>query len=438
MRKILWLAAREYKVSVRTKGFIIGLVMFPILMGGSGIAIAIFKDRVDTTDQRVAVIDRSGVVAEPLIEAARQRNEKQIYDEENGKKTKPAYVLEIVDPNDENPKLQRLELSNRVREGTLRGFLEISADAVHPSGEADVPRVAYYAKNAIMDDVRDWMAWPINTALRSARVKEAGLDESDIGDMFMWLGVEGLGLLKIDEKTGIVHDARRSSEGEAILVPVVMGMLMFMMIMMGAVPLLHSVMEEKTQRIAEVLLGSVSPFQFMAGKVLGGIAVSLTASAVYVMVGVFTIRNLGAGQLIPYHVLPWFFVYMLMAIVMYGAMLAAFGASCNEAKDAQNLTMPGMMPVMVPMFVMFPVLKEPLAGFATGMSLFPLFTPMLMMIRVSTPMAVPAWQPWVGLAGILAFTVLSVWAAGRIFRVAILMQGRPPRLGDLVRWAVKG
>jgi ABC-2 type transport system permease protein len=438
MRKVLWLAAREYKVSVRTKGFIIGLVMFPILMGGSGIAIAILKDRVDTTDKRIAVVDRSGVVLEPLIEAARQRNDKGIYSEESGKKVKPAYVFEVVEPDDEAPRVQRLELSNRVRDGSLHGFLEISADAVHPSGEDDVPRVAYYAKNAIMDDARDWMAWPINTALRSARVREAGLDESDVGDMFMWLSVEGLGLLSVDEKTGTVRDARRSSEGEAILVPLVMGMLMFMMIMMGAVPLLHSVMEEKTQRIAEVLLGSVSPFQFMAGKVLGGIAVSLTASAVYVAVGVFTIRSLGAGQLIPYRVLPWFFVYMLMAIVMYGAMLAAFGASCNEAKDAQNLTMPGMMPVMIPMFVMFPVLKEPLAGFATGMSLFPLFTPMLMMIRVSTPMAVPGWQPWVGLAGILVFTVLSVWAAGRIFRVAILMQGRPPRLGDLLRWAVRG
>ncbi len=438
MRKILWLAAREYKVSVRTKGFIIGLVMFPIFMGGSGIAIAIFKDRVDTTDQRIAVIDRSGVVAGPLIEAAKERNANAIFEEESGKKIKPAYVLEIVEPNEENPRLQRLELSNKVRGGELHGFLEISADAVHPSDGSDGPHVAYYAKNAIMDDAREWMGWPINTALRSARVKEAGLEESAIGDMFVWLGVDGLGLLTVDEKTGTVQDARRSSEGEAILVPVVMGMLMFMMIMMGAVPLLHSVMEEKTQRIAEVLLGSVSPFQFMAGKVLGGIAVSLTASAVYVVVGVFTIRNLGAGHFVPYHVLPWFFVYMLMAIVMYGAMLAAFGASCNEAKDAQNLTMPGLMPVMIPMFVMFPVLKEPLAGFATGMSLFPLFTPMLMMIRVSTPMAVPAWQPWVGLAGILVFTVLSVWAAGRIFRVAILMQGRPPRLGDLVRWAVKG
>ena len=438
MRKILWLAAREYKVSVRTKGFIIGLVMFPVFMGGSAIAMALLKDRVDTTDKRIAVIDRTGAVAEALVKAAEERNASEVYDKKTGKKIRPAYILETLKPDDENPRLQLLKLSDMVRRDELHGFLVISADAIHPPEGSQAPLVSYYAENAAMDDALNWMGWPINTTLRGARVREAGLEETSIGDMFVWLGVDGLGLLEVDEETGAVKDARRSSEGEAILVPVIMGMLMFMMIMMGAVPLLHSVMEEKTQRIAEVLLGSVTPFEFMAGKVLGGVGVSLTAAVFYVVVGALSIQQMGAEEYIPYHVLPWFFAYMLMAIVMYGAMMAALGASCNEAKDAQNLTMPGLMPVMIPMFVMFPVLKEPMTGFATGLSLFPLFTPMLMMVRVSTPMAVPAWQPWAGLIGIFAFTLLSVWAAGRIFRVAILMQGRPPSLGDLFRWAVRG
>ncbi len=441
MRKVLLLALREYKVSVRTKGFIIGLVLFPVLMGGSGIAMALLKDRVDTTDKRIAVIDRSGAVAGPLMDAAAQRNSKEIFDVETGEKTKPAYLIEVVEPDNVDPRSQRLELSDRVRSGELHGFVEISAAAVHPSErpeDPDGPFLSYYAENAVMDDARRWMAGPINAALRTARLKEAGLDESAMGDMFVWMGVEGLGLLSVDESTGEVKDARRSSEVEALLIPVVMGMLMFMMIMMGALPQIQTVMEEKTQRIAEVLLGSITPFEFMAGKVLGGIAVSLTGAAVYVLVGVFIVKRLGADEYVPYQVLPWFFTYMLLAIVMFGAMMAAFGASCNEAKDAQNLTMPALMPVMVPMFLMIPVVREPVTGFATGLSLFPPFTPMLMMMRISTPNAIPAWQPWVGLVGVLAFTVLSVWAAGRIFRVAILMQGRPPRVGDLVRWALRG
>jgi ABC-type Na+ efflux pump permease subunit len=438
MSRILWLALREYKVSVKTKGFVIGLIVFPIFMGGSGLAIALLKDRVDTTDKRIAVIDRSGVVADSLMVAAVRRNARGIYKEGTGEQIKPAYILEVLEPDDEDPRKQRLELSNKIRAGELHAFVEIDEHALHPIDTATRTIIAYYAENAVMDDARSWMEWPINLTLRKARLAEAGIRDGDIANLFDWASVQGLGLLTVDEATGAVRDARRSNEGEALLVPVILGMLMFMMVMMGAVPQLHSVMEEKTQRIAEVLLGAVSPFEFMAGKVLGGVAVSLTAAAVYMVVSIAVFRHVGMNDFIPYRVLPWFFAYMLMAIVMYGAMLAALGASCNEPKDAQNLTMPGLVPVMIPMFLMFPLIKEPLTGFATWLSLFPVFTPMMMMIRIGTPIALPAWQPWAGLIGVFVFTVLSVWLAGRIFRVAILMQGRPPRLGDLLRWALRG
>jgi ABC-2 type transport system permease protein len=97
-----------------------------------------------------------------------------------------------------------------------------------------------------------------------------------------------------------------------------------------------------------------------------------------------------------------------------------------------------MLPVMIPMFILVPVIKEPLSGFATCLSLFPPFTPLLMLLRQSTPVGIPAWQPWVGLVGVAVFTILCVWAGGRIFRVGLLMQGQPPRIGDLLRWAVRG
>ena len=438
MRKVLWLAQREYKTSVRTKGFIIGLVLFPVFMSGSAIMMALFEDRVDTTDKKVAVIDRSGVVVESLIRAADERNSSEIFDEETGEKVKPAYIIEVVEPDSDDPVGQRLELSNRIRDGSLHGFIDIGSDALHPGEDEDAARIAYYAKNAVMDDIREWLGWPVNLRLRQARLEETGVDVSQVRDLFSWLPIQGLALVSVDEKTGEVKDAKHSTEGEAILVPLAMGMLMFMMLMMGAMPQLQSVMEEKTQRIAEVMLGSVRPFEFMAGKVLGGVAVAFTAAAVYTIAGVIGLRQMDLTDFIPYHVLPWFFAYMVMAIVMMGAMFAALGASCNDPKDAQNITMPAMLPIIIPMFLMFPILREPLTGFATALSLFPLFTPMLMIMRVSTPVDIPAWQPWAALAGVLLFTIISVWAAGRIFRVGILMQGKPPRLPDILRWAVKG
>jgi ABC-2 type transport system permease protein len=97
-----------------------------------------------------------------------------------------------------------------------------------------------------------------------------------------------------------------------------------------------------------------------------------------------------------------------------------------------------LAPIMIPIFVMVPVVSRPNGFFATAMSLFPPFTPLLMMLRQAMPGGVPAWQPWLGLLGIVACSLAGVWAASRVFRVAILMQGQPPRLADIVRWAIRG
>jgi ABC-2 type transport system permease protein len=437
MRKILWLAKREYKSTVRTKGFIIGLILAPILFSGSGIAFALLKDRVNTNDKKIAVIDRSGIMADVLLRAADERNSNSVYDEE-GKKVKPAYVFEIETPDWSNPHKQRLELSNKIRDGQLHAFMEIGQNVLYPGDDPDSNRISYYAQNAAIDNVRGWIVYPINNFLRESRLLEADVQESEVGRMLSWIYVEGMGLVSVDEATGEIKDARRSSEAEIILVPIAMMVLMYLMLMMSALPLLSSVMEEKTQRISEVLLGSVKPFEFMAGKILGAIAVSLTASGVYVIGGVITIKALGADEYIPYDILPWFFAYMILAILMYGSIFAALGSACNNAKDAQSLTFPALMPLIISWFIFMPALQEPTSSFATYLSLFPLSTPMLMLVRLGSPMDIPMWQPWIGLVGMLLFTYLAIWVGGRVFRVAILIQGTPPKLSRIVKWAIKG
>lgn len=438
MLKILKIVKREYFAAVRTKGFIIGLVMAPIFMSGSFIVIKFMEGRVDTKDKRIAVVDRSGLVSSALKEAAKKRNATEIFDRKTGKKVRPSYIIEIIKPDNENPTGQRLQLSNQVRNKQLHAFLEIGSGILHPRSDSANAHITYHSENAIFDEVRNWLSGPINDRVQTLRLEEVGLNKSVIKEIFNWLPIEGLGLFSADEQTGKVKKAQRVGELEALGVPYIMLMLMFMMLMMGAMPLLNTVMEEKLQRISEVLLGSVKPFEFMMGKVLGGVCVSLTGAAVYVIVGVIGVTYAGKGKYIPYEGLPWFFVYMILAIVMVGAMFAALGASCNDSKDAQSLAFPAMMPVLIPMFIAMPVLREPNAAFATWTSLFPLFTPMLMMIRLSVPQSIPVWQPWVGLVGMILFTLISVWVGARIFRVGILMQGKPPRLSEIVRWAVRG
>jgi len=211
-----------------------------------------------------------------------------------------------------------------------------------------------------------------------------------------------------------------------------------MMLMMSAIPLLTAVMEEKMNRIAEVLLGSVTPFEFMMGKILGSIAVSLTASAVYIIGGIITVGQLGLSGMVPFHIIPWFFTFLILNIVMVGSGMAALGSACNDNKDAQALQFPAMLPIILPLFIMMPVIQEPLSNFSTILSLFPPFTPMLMLLRMSTPVTIPVWQPIAGLIGVVLFTVFSVWAGGRIFRTCILLQGQKPKLGNLVKYVFRG
>jgi ABC-2 type transport system permease protein len=438
MYKSIQIAIREYLATVRTKGFILGLVLAPILMSGGLIAMMLLKDRVDTTDKKMVIIDHSGRIADTLIARAEQRNREEVFDKQSGKKIKPAYMLEKITPDTDDPEAQKLELSQQVRSKKIHAFLEIGPDIIHPGEDNEKYRLLYYAENALLDDLRRWLEWPINDRLRQVRLQDSGIDRSQVNDLFHWVNVEGLGLVSRDQSTGEVTKAERSDEVKAIFIPFAMVMLMFIMMMMGAIPMLNSVVEEKTQRIAEVILGSATPFQFMLGKLIGGVGVSLTASAVYVLGGSLFLGNIGLEKYIPMHIIPWFFAYMLLSVFMFGSLLAAVGSACNDPKDAQSLTMPAMLPMIIPMFVIFPIAKEPLGSFATVMSLIPPFTPMVMLLRQATPMTLPAWQPWAGLAGIVALTLLAIWLGGRIFRIGILMQGKPPKLADVIRWAFRG
>jgi ABC-2 type transport system permease protein len=438
MRKTLRIARRDYRATIRTKAFIIGLVAAPVFMGGSLLVFAIFKDRVDVADKRLAVVDRTGRLVATLAAAAEARNAKDVLDAKTGANVKPSYFMETVAPNDADPDAQRLELSDRIRRGELHAFVEIGAGIVHPRKDRAAARIAYYAKSPALDEMRGWVDWQINEELRRLRLADAGIDAARVEDLFDRIGSEGLGLVSADPRTGAVTKAERRDQVEAILVPLILPVLLMIMMFMGAMPQLHSVMEEKSQRIAEVMLGSVRPFQFAMGKILGGLGVSLTGAAVYIIGAIIAVTYMDLGQHIPYHLIPWFFTYLVLATFMFGALFVALGAACNDVSEAQAITFPAMLPLIVPMFVQMPVVTQPQSTFATALSFVPIFTPQIMLMRQGTPGGVPGWQPWVGLVGVILCALFFVWVGGRIFRVGILMQGTPPRLANLIRWGLRG
>lgn len=437
MNKALIIAKREYKAAVRTKGFLISILLLPIFMGGGLFVFTLLKDKVDISEKRVAVIDYSGMFNEYLTQTAESWNKNDIYNDKK-EQVYPTYKIELIKPDTNTAASQKLLLSERVRKKELHAFLQIGSNVIHPLGAEEQSRIFYYGENAAVDNVRSWFNNVINNKIREIRLLELGIKQDKVRDLFYWVNTEGMGLVNIDTKTGKAGEARKSSELQTILVPYILLLLMFMMVVMSAIPLLTAVMEEKTERIAEVLLGSVTPWQFMIGKVLGSLGVSFTTSAIYIVGAVFTLNRMDMSHVIPYDVLPWFFVYMLFEIIMVGSIMAALGAICNDSKDAQAIQFPAMLPIIIPLFLMMPIILDPLGKMAVGFSLFPLWTPMLMLLRQSTSVTIPVWQPIVGLIGVALFTILCVWAGARVFRSSIILQGKRPKLGTLIKYIVKG
>jgi ABC-2 type transport system permease protein len=445
MRKLFVIAAREYRAAVRTKAFLITLVMVPILMGVS-IGMQVLVRKLDDTKAKTyAVIDRTpgGKLYDFLQAAVERRNAKEIYDDkETGKQDKPVFTLERVDPSapdSDAVAAQRLELSERCLKGELDGFLDIGPD-VYALDASDPERsyVRYQSNRLTNLDFQRWAEPVVNAGIRQHRFVTAGIDPVKIQALQTPVPLKVKGMSRRDPVTGRIVDAREESQVAGLLIPVGLLVLMYMMVLLGSTPAMQGVVEEKMQKIVEVLLGSVTPFQLMVGKLLGIVAVSLTIMAVYMTGIYFVAHRYQVTEFLSPGLLAWFLVFQVLAVLMYGSVFIAIGAAATDMKETQSLLMPVMMVVMLPLFMVAAILQDPNSTFATAASFFPPSTPMLMVARLAVPPGIPWWQPVAGVLGVLVMTLACVYAAGRIFRVGILMQGKGAKFSDLARWVFSG
>ncbi len=448
MRKVLIVARREFAAAVKTKTFLISLLIMPVLMGGSILVQLLLKDVQDTRERTYAVIDRTpGKTLFPVIEkAVEEYNKNTIYNPQTHKQILPRFVIkseQVEDDSEASMMELRERLSEQVRKGTLAGFLEIGrlVAQVPPAsageGKPD-DRVLRYQSNRITQrDFRDKIAKVVNDEMQARRARALKLNPADLKELLQPVLLEGLGLTRRNA-AGQLVTASEQSLLAAMFVPFGMVMLMFMVVMMVANPLLQGVVEEKMQRIAEVLLGSVRPFELMMGKLLGMTAVSLTISGVYLGGGYGAAYYYGYADYLPLDLLVWFLIYQSLAGLLFGSLFVAIGAACTDMKEAQNLLLPVMLLICLPLFVLISLMREPNSPVVVGLSFFPFATPMLMVARQASPPGIPLWQPVLGIVVVLATTVLCVWAAGRIFRVGLLMQGKGARLDEMLRWVFRG
>jgi ABC-2 type transport system permease protein len=436
MRKILLIAKREYRAMVASKAFVITLVLMPIMMGGGIFFQQKLRQHVNLDEKRILVLDQTGVLFKALAEAAENRNEKAVFDPASGAQNKPRYRLERG-PDGPASDQQRLELSARVRRGEICAFVEIPVDVFSTDSSKGGSKATYFAQATAFSEEKGWLQQALNDAVRRHRLESAKIDPAAVDRASTWVMLEGSGLFQ-KSSGGQAKPAAAKSEALAFLLPFGIMMLMFMVILLAAQPSIESVMEERTLRIAEVLLGSVSPSQLMGGKLLGCVAGSLTIVLVYGVGALGLAQYYEVLNLVPLGIVPWFLVYQVLAVLLFGSLFMAVGACVNDRKEAQGMIMPIMLLVVFPMFVWFPVVQQPTGNFAMWMSFVPPGTAMLMVLRIAASPDIAIWQPLVGVLILLAATALCVFAAGRIFRIAILSQGQTPKFRQLSRWIFKG
>jgi ABC-2 type transport system permease protein len=449
MRKIWVIACREYRAAVRSKAFVVTMILMPVLMGASiGIQV-LFKKLDDTKDKKYAVVDRTGGHLAIALQAAAERyNQKDVFDPETRKQIASKIILEIIPASEDDPDAvarQRFDLSNRVDNDEIEAIVEIGpkvADARSDLAQQDdriddSAAIRFQAKKPTQQRFMQWAKQEINKAIVAQRFKEKNVDPAAIALLLQTAPLKYKALTK-RTADGKYEDAKEGAQLANFFLPGVLIALMFMVIMVGATPAMQGIVEEKSQRIAEVLLGSVSPFELMAGKLVGVIGVSLTMATVYFTGGYIVAERYDVAGMLTPGLMIWFAVLLVMALLIYGSLFIAVGAAAGDIKDTQTLLMPIMLIACLPFFALGPIMQDPNGKIAVICSYFPFATPMLLVARQSVPPGVPLWQMFTGIVLVLTTTVFCVWAAGRIFRVGILMQGKGAKFSDIVRWVVRG
>jgi len=424
--KTLIVAASEFNTQTRSKAFMIGLLMMPVFMI---IAMGVQKftrDATDIKDRTFVVVDRTGALFAPLKAAADEWNAGV---KAGGTQTAPLFLprQESFEQGDDQA---RAALSDRVKRDELFAFVEIPADALDP---ATASRVQYYSNHPAYRTLPAWVSNTINREIVNLRFRDAAIDRALVSRLTRRVEMSELGLLQRDT-SGAIKAAAPVDKVRTTGIPVGMMMILLFSMMSGAPQLLNSVIEEKMSRISEVLIGSITPFELMMGKLLGSMAVSLLLATVYLVGGTAVARHYGYGDSIHLSDMAWLLVFLILASFIFGAIFITIGAACSDLKDAQGMMTPAMILMMLPWMTWFSILNAPESKVSVGLSLFPTATPFLMLLRIMLPPGPPGWQIGLGLVLTTVTSMAAVYAAGKIFRTGLLMQGKAATFGEMWKW----
>lgn len=428
MNKILIIIQREFLKRVRTKGFIILTITMPFIMAAL-VFVPLWLSSIENDEQqKVAVIDPTGVYAKAL-------------------KASKSFAFSAQPVITEKM---------RSEDSPYDAVVAISGDLVKNNG-----KVTIYSHKEIPGNMLDYIQSKLNETVQKQKLEATGIAGLDkiIDDVQRDVNMKTV-------KWSKEGDEQASSTYVAIIVGGIFTLLIYIFVITYGGMVMQSVIEEKTNRIIELLVSSVKPFQLMMGKIIGvmlvgiaqmalwGVMLSIIMTVASVGFGVSQAQSIAAGQPmpsptmnmsqdtqelltaivnLPYAEIGLMFIIMFVGgYLLYSSFFAATGASINEQEDANQFVVPITMITLFGLYAAMYSIENTDGPLAFWASLFPLTSPIVMMIRI--PFGVPLWQELLSIALLYASAFLMIWIGGKIYRVGILMYGKKPSIKEIIKW----
>lgn len=434
--KIGIIIGREFNERVRKKSFIITTLLTPLLIIGLMVAPTLLMTYSSSETKKIAVVDDSGIIAPQLYSNEEVQFEHLQLPIETVRQLPPdAYfaILHICNDIMSNPTAARLYTDTSVGMGLETGICSQIESIIE----------AEKLKSYNIENIQQILA-QIETKVSLQTFKSSADQEKE--------------------------ESATSSIVATVIAYILSFMLYMFLIIYGAM-VMQSVIEEKNNRVLEVMVSSVRPFQMMLGKILGVASVAvvqiLTWLVIILIAGYFLVPALlpeditaaiammqqgaSAGVAAPdadvdllqalltltdigyiAKIFGTLLLFMVGGFLLYAAMFAAVGSSVDNPQDAQQLQLPITLPIILALIIMINVIYDPTSEIAFWFSMIPFTSPIVMMARI--PYDIPMWEIIVSLILLYATFAVTVWGAAKIYRVGILMHGKKPTLKELWRW----
>ncbi|MEO5997171.1 MAG: ABC transporter permease [Chitinophagaceae bacterium] len=436
MNKIWLVLQREYLTRVRKKSFLITTLLVPVIIVGFYAAIIGISISGSSEMQEVAIIDEANLF-NGRIET--KENDQIIYTFIHNE-TEPLY-------------------KTKYKGKGYSSFLYIpQMDVLHPAG------IILHSPSAISLNTKSKIERKINKAIETKRLEEARIDPEKYKAISSDISIDNT----VDSAKG---GSKKSVAGVAFAVSFAAGILIYMILLIYGTMVMRGVMEEKMNRIAEVIVSSVKPFQLMMGKIIGIGGVGLTQFAIWIIlmailqlivplifpsmfghlqdqaIGSTTIPSTGSTSVLVtitegiralniLKIVLCFIFYFIGGYLMYASLFAAVGSVVSEdQQEAQQLVFPIMMPIILGFVIMTKAASDPDSNLAVFGSLFPLTSPIVMMGRITYD--VPWWQLTLSMFLLILSFLLFTWLTAKIYRTGILMYGKKVTWREMTKWAFR-